>query len=118
MRSPEWLVERGIGETRAVLVEDGEIVEARIELDDATPAGSVVLARLLSTGINGRNAIALGEGGVEYMLPRGALGVTQGATLTIEITREAIPGTEAWKRPLARATDQSPHSAPSLAAQI
>ena len=38
MTSPEWLIERGIGETRAVLVDNGEIVEARIELDGATLA--------------------------------------------------------------------------------
>ncbi len=42
-------IERGIGETRAALVEDGEIVEARIELDGAVPAGSVLSARLVDT---------------------------------------------------------------------
>jgi hypothetical protein len=104
----EWLVERGIGETRALLVEDGEIVEARIELDGVRPAGSVKAARLLSTGIGGRNALAISEGGTEYLLPRGAGGATQGATLTVEVTREAIPGAEPWKRPLARVTDKPP----------
>ncbi|PTS80314.1 ribonuclease, partial [Sphingomonas sp. HMWF008] len=29
----EWLYETGIGESRAALVADGTIVEARIELD-------------------------------------------------------------------------------------
>ena len=50
---PEWLIERGIGETRAVLVEDGGIVEARIELDGAVPVGSVVRARLTAIGKSG-----------------------------------------------------------------
>ncbi len=103
---PEWLVERGIGETRAALIEDGEIVEARIELEGAIPAGSVVEARLADGGTNGRNAIAVAARGIEYLLPKGAAGVTQGATLAIEVTREAIPGGEPWKRPLARATDK------------
>jgi len=89
---PEWLIERGIGETRAVLVEHGEIVESRIELDGVIPAGSVVHARLVNNGTNGRNAIAIAEGGTEYLLPRGAPGVTQGATLNIEVTREGAPG--------------------------
>ena len=40
IRLPEWLIERGIGETRAALVEDGEIVEARIVLDGIMPAGT------------------------------------------------------------------------------
>jgi ribonuclease G len=105
---PEWLIECGIGETRAALIEDGEIVAARIELDGSVPAGSVVRARLASIGANGRNAIAVGEGGCEYLLPRGAPGVTQGATLAVEVTRERIPGAEPWKRPLARATDKAP----------
>jgi ribonuclease G len=111
---PEWLIERGIGEIRAALVDEGEIVEARIELDGSMPAGSVIRARLVNTGINGRNAIAVGEGGVEFMLPKGAPGVTQGATLTIEVTREMVPATEPWKLPLARVTDKAAAAAPSM----
>jgi len=118
MRLPEWLTERGIGETRAVLVEDGEIVEARIELDGTTPAGSVVTARLVNVGHDGRNAIAVAEGGSEYLLPRGAAGATQGQTITIEITREAIPGGEPWKRPLARVTEAAPLMLPPLAERL
>jgi ribonuclease G len=111
---PEWLSERGIGETRAVLVEEGEIVEALIELDGATPAGTVTTARLVSTGTNGRNAVAISEGGREYLIPRGVPGATQGATVTIEVTRERIPGSEPWKRPLARVTDKAPQALPPL----
>jgi len=118
MTSPEWLVERGIGETRAALVEQGEIIEARIELEGAVPAGSIIRARLANSGTNGRNAIAVGDGGTEYLLPRGAPGVTHGATMTIEVTREAIPGPESWKRPLARITDQDPTAAASLSERL
>jgi hypothetical protein len=110
---PEWLAEHGIGETRAVLIDDGEIIEARIELEGVRPVGSVRAARLLSIGHNGRNAIAISEGGTEYLLPRGAAAATQGATLTIEVTREAIPGAEPWKRPLARVTDKAPRQLPA-----
>lgn len=104
---PEWLIERGIGETRAALVEAGEIVEARIQLEGVTPAGSVVGARLTDTGTNGRNAIAFGDDDSEYLLPRGAPGRAEGAKLIIEVTREAIPGDEPWKRPIARVSLQS-----------
>jgi ribonuclease G len=102
---PEWLLERGIGEARSALVDGGEIVEARIELDGIARAGNVVATRLIT---NGRNAVARDEAGVEYLLPRGAPGVTEGASLNIEIVREAIPGSEPWKRPLARFTDEAP----------
>lgn len=109
---PEWLIERGIGETRFALVEDGEIVEARIDLDGCALAGSLISARLVDIGKNGRNAVATDRQGMEYLLPRGASGVTEGAQLTIEVTRSAIPGSEPWKRPLARATAGAPHNAP------
>lgn len=115
---PEWLVERGIGETRAILIEDDEIVEARIQLDGVRPAGSVRAARLVNAGTNGRNAIAISEGGTEYLLPRGAPGTSQGATLVIEVTREAIPGAELWKRPLARTTAKAPADLPPLGARL
>jgi len=113
---PEWLVERGIGETRAALIEDGEIVEARIELDGAVPAGSIVAARLIQT--SARNAVARDESGTEYLLPRGAAGATEGASMGIEVTRETIPGSEPWKRPLGRLTDKAPAAQPSLAERL
>ena len=112
---PEWLIERGIGETRAALVDRGAIIEARIELEGATPAGSIVAARLVSAGTSGRNAVARDQRGNEYLLPRGAPGLSEGASINIEVARAAIPGTEPWKRPLARLTDKAPHGAPPLA---
>ena len=111
---PEWLIERGIGETRAVRLEHGEIVEARVQLDGTVPAGSVLAARLIDIGTKGRNAVAADEQGREYLLPRAPRGVTEGAALNIEVTREAIPGGETWKRPLARATDEAVGSPPPL----
>ena len=116
----EWLVEHGFGETRAALVEDCEIAEARIELSGILRVGSIIDARLVSAGSNGRNAIARNEEGTEFLLPRGAPGVTEGAALAIAIKREAIPGTEAWKRPLAVAAKgrmSVPHLADRLGVQ-
>jgi hypothetical protein len=115
---PEWLVERGIGETRAALVDGDRIIEARIELDEVTPAGTVLRGRLSAVGSNGRNAVAVDEKGTEYLLPRGGGAATEGGPLTFEVTREAIPGGEPWKRPLARTTDKSPASIPSLAERL
>ena len=106
----EWWIERGIGETRILLVEAGEIIEARAMLEGQVAAGTVLEAKLKSVG---RNAVAVADD-IEYLLPKGAPGVTQGAALTIEVTREAI-GIEGWKRPLARSTNAPPAAAPALA---
>lgn len=115
---PEWLVERGIGETRAALIGNGEILEARFELDGSVPAGTILPVRLANVGHAGRQAIAIADGGIEYLLPRGAAGATEGATINIEVTREAIPGAESWKRPLARVTDAPVCALPSLAQRL
>ena len=97
---PEWLIERGIGETRMALAENGEIVEARIILEGVARAGTGRQAVLKSAGVP---AIAV-DGEQEYLLPKGAPGMTEGQTVAIEITREAIPGPEPWKGPLAQLT--------------
>lgn len=107
---PEWLIERGIGETRAVLIDDGRIAEARVVLEGSPPAGSVLECRLRSIGAGNRNAVAATPDGLEILLPNRPHGVSEGALLTVEITREAIPGAESWKRPLGRATDAAPGS--------
>ena len=83
------------------LVEDGEIIEARILLDGVARAGTWRQAVLRTAGTP---AIAV-DGAQEYLLPKGAPGATEGQTIAIEITREAIPGTEPWKRPVARLAD-------------
>lgn len=98
---PDWLVERGIGETRYARVENGEIVEARVLLDGIIPARTVLRAALKRVG---RPAVADAEG-TEFLLPNGAAGFTEGQALTIEVTREAIPGAEPWKRPLAKVAE-------------
>lgn len=111
MPSPEWLIERGIGETRAALVENGRILEARILREDVVPAGTLLQARLKS---GGRNAVAIADG-QEYLIPKGAAGVTEGATFTIEVTRECLGGAEPWKRPLARPSAEAPRPAVPIA---
>ena len=83
------------------LVEGGEIIEARILLDGVARAGTVRQAVLRTAGTP---AVAV-EGAQEYLLPKGAPGASEGQAIAIEITREAIPGTEPWKRPLARPAD-------------
>ena len=47
IRLAEWLYEEGIGENRAILVEDDEIVAAAIELPGEMRCGSVLAGRLV-----------------------------------------------------------------------
>ena len=108
---PEWLIEEGIGETRAVLVENGEIVEARVRRDGVTPAGTILEAKLVEVAPR----VTVEAGGEQFLMPRGISGISEGSRLRIEVVREALGGAESWKRGLARRTDEEPRAAPPLA---
>ena len=108
---PEWLIERGIGETRAALVDGSGIIEAAILRDGVVRAGTVLRARLRKAG---RNGLAEADG-CEYLLPHGAGKTPEGANLSIEVVREALGGAEPWKRAVARVTDEPPRPAPRVA---
>ena len=107
---PEWLYEAGIGENRAALVEDGEIMEAAIELPGLR-VGQVARARLIN-----RRTVRL-ETSEEAEL-QGAPGVPEGGALTVEITREAIAEAGRQKLARARATDAAPAPGPDLLARL
>lgn len=110
----EWLVEQGIGEIRAALVDGGAIVEARIELAGTVPAGTIVGARL----VDSRNRVARDEGGSEYLLHHVPREISEGAVFNLEVTRPAIPGPEPWKRPLGKATSDERRPPVSLAERL
>jgi hypothetical protein len=110
----EWIWESGIGESRAALVEHGRIVEAAIEPDDiGLRIGTIARARLIERS-TGRVAL---EGG-EAILNPVPTGVTQGATLTVEIVREAIPEPGRAKPARAIASDAPPAPGPDLHARL
>ena len=109
---PEWWIERGIGETRAALVDErDEIIEARVRRDGIIPAGTILEAKLVAVAPR----VAVEAGGETFLLPRGVSGVSEGRSLFIEVTREALGGAEPWKRALARRTDEAPRAALPLA---
>ncbi|MEA3002887.1 MAG: hypothetical protein QOH81_1675 [Sphingomonadales bacterium] len=118
----EWLYEEGIGEDRAILVEEGEILEALIELPGALRAGAIVEGRLTSILVPGRRGVvALGpgsDGGGEALLEPLPPGLTEGARLRVEITREALAEPGRPKRAKARASDAPPRPGPTLAERI
>ena len=109
---PEWLYELGIGEARAVLVDDGEILEAGIELSDGLRVGAVAPARRSAPD---RATLADGSEVQLAVMPKG---VPEGAALTVRITREAIPEPGRTKLPRAVPCDEPPAPAPDLLVRI
>lgn len=113
---PEWLIETGIGEDRAILVDGHTILAARVCWRERWRAGAVSLARLdhRYPGSN-RGAVRLPDGTIATIdaLPTD---VTHGATLTVRITRAALAEQGRFKLAQCRpAGDGPPCPAPSLA---
>lgn len=116
---PEWLYEAGIGEARAALIEDGRILEARIEPDGAgLRVGAILPARLIEITTKGREGRVTLDDGSEATLYPLPPGITQGARLTVRIVREGIPEAGRPKRPRATPSDEASAPAPDLLARI
>ena len=112
----EWLYEAGIGENRAILVEDGVIIEAQIELPGLR-GGGVAEARLTSILVPGRRGVATLDDGTEVLIEP-LFKVTEGAAIRVEITREVIAEPGALKRAKGRITDAACCAGLDLATRI
>ena len=113
----EWLYEEGIGENRAILVEDEDIIAAAIELPGELRCGSVLAGRLAEIQIRGRRGIVetdRGEVLVEPLPPA----LTQGQRVRVEIVREPIAEPGHPKRAKGRITDAEERQGPTLLERI
>jgi hypothetical protein len=114
----EWLIERGIGETRAILLEGGEAIAAQIEWPGPLAAGEVADAVLISRAggsARGTARFASGEEALVDALPRDA---SEGAPLRLAITRGALAERGRFKRAQARPSDAEVRPAPDLAERL
>ncbi|WP_260922753.1 ribonuclease [Novosphingobium sp. 9] len=118
---PEWLVEDGIGETRAILVHGDRMLEARSlwhsGADDLT-VGQIAPARLIERQRGTARGLIRFESGTEALIDTLPREITTGATLNALVTREAIAEQGRHKRPQARFTTQAPRPAPGLAERL
>ena len=113
----EWLYEEGIGENRAILVEDEDILAAAIELPGEIRCGSVLSGRLVQIAIPGRRGIVATDRGEVMVEPLPAV-LTEGQKVRVEIVRESIaePGNPKYAK--GRITDADEKEGPSLAQRI
>ena len=109
----EWLYEEGIGESRAVLLEGDDILEAAIELPDTLRVGTVAEARLAKILVPAGRGVVVVDGR-EAMLEPLSPSLTEGQKLRIEIVREGVAEPGRPKLPKARLSEEEPRPGLSL----
>jgi hypothetical protein len=113
----KWLVERGIGEERALLVEGDEVLAARLRWPGALAAGQVEDVVLSHFDPVRRRGLAKFANGEEALVDRLPASAREGAAIRLEVTRAPIAERGRLKRAHARPSEAAPHPAPSLAGE-
>lgn len=113
--APEWLIEEGIGETRALLIEGEQVRAARLYWPGELRAGEKCSGRLTAKLAGTRRGVALLGNDSEALVDHLPPGVTEGQTLDLVITRAALAERGRLKRAQARvAAAESPAIASPL----
>ncbi len=103
---PEWLVERGIGEHRALLIEGEQVLAAKLFWPGELFAGQTIPARLTSrnAGAN-RGTAETASGTQKILLDRIPRDVTEGSGVEVAITRPPVAERGRLKLAQGRVTD-------------
>lgn len=109
---PEWLVERGIGEDRAILVDRGRVIAAKCRWPGELQAGQRFTARL--TRKSGPRGLGELPDGREVWLDRLPREASEGSMLDVAITRGAIAERGRLKLAAARPVEAAGELAPDI----
>lgn len=86
-----WLYEAGIGENRALRLENNDLVRIRVErADGSARAGAVVDAKFTRQWVSGKSGLVALPGGQEALLQPLPKGLTEGSMVRVEIVRAAM----------------------------
>ena len=85
-----WIVERGIGEDRALKLVDGRVVGARCYRHGELFAGSIVDVQLTSKPAGARRGTATTQAGAEVLVDHLPPHLTEGARFPVTITRAPL----------------------------
>ncbi len=114
----EWLVEEGIGEERAVLIDNDAMIAARLRWPGELEAGLVAPAKLIQRrqgSARGVVSFADGQQALVGRLPREA---SEGAQIMCEVVRPAMSETGRHKLAQVRVSDAAAREVPSLVTQL
>lgn len=114
----EWLIEHGIGETRALLVENGDAIAAQIQWPDELIPGLIEDAQLIHRPKASKRGVARFANGEEAMVDRLPADASEGAAIRLEVLRSAIIERGRTKPAQARPTQADCRPAPTLAEKL
>jgi hypothetical protein len=97
-----WLIEEGIGETRALLVEGEQVLAAKLFWPGELAAGTRTTGTLTAKTKGARRGVALLAGGTEALVDHLPPHVTEGQSLDLVITRTSLAERGRLKRAQAR----------------
>jgi hypothetical protein len=101
----EWLIEDGIAETRALLVEGERVLAAKVVWPGELAAGTRVSAKLTAKLKGTRRGVAVLENGTETLVDHLPASVTEGQSLDLVITRASLAERGRLKRAQARVAE-------------
>jgi hypothetical protein len=82
-----WLIEHGIGESRALLIDQDEVLAAKLHFEGETYAGKVANATLISKTSGANRGTAQLTDGTDVLLARLPRDLTEGQSVPVKITR-------------------------------
>jgi len=88
--APEWLIEDGIGETRALLIKGGQVLAAKLRWPGELIAGDLHPAKLIAKPAGARRGVATIASGEEVLVDHLPRSLTEGQSFTLRIVRAAI----------------------------
>jgi hypothetical protein len=102
---PRWLIEQGIGETRALLVEGEQVRAAKLIWPGEITAGETCSGKLTAKLKGTRRGVALLANGTEALVDHLPPAITEGQSLNLIITRAPVAERGRLKRAQARAVE-------------
>ena len=105
MKLPEWVVEHGIGEHRAMLIDGEKVLGAKLHWPGSLNPGRIIETQLISKRAGSSRGVARTGSGVEVLLDNLPQDVTEGARIHARIKRAPIAERGRLKRAHGRYED-------------